>query len=146
MDVQETYVVSYENEAHWHYASLCVSYGFDLTLSAKLRVGLKFVHPLKGHIVRLDLDEDETYEPHLMIYLRETYLPDGRRELPRRDDYDIPIYPQHYSDIEQQWLDRPMENGSERSQFELLARELYIWFKVRPRSMNMMVTNEGNQE
>jgi hypothetical protein len=144
IEITENYVLTYENVEHKRYADLCGGFGFDLTVSASLRVGLKFVHPVKGHIVRLDRDEDPQhgtiYEPHLLIYLRESYRPDGRRELPRRDDYDTPIYPEHYSEIEDEWLNVAMSDGTKVTDYEFLARELYIWFKVRPHSLNTQKT------
>jgi hypothetical protein len=136
--INDNYIVTFDNEEHKRYVELLQSFGFDLILSASLSVGLKFVHPIKGHIVRLDIDDDdlvdELYEPHLFIYRRPIITPANvAPDVPPMQAYDTPMYPEHYSDVEWQWLQE-----EKLSNFELLKRELYIWFKVRPHSMNTM--------
>jgi hypothetical protein len=125
--MQETLVVRYANAEHHRYAQLCMRFGFNITVTPALEVGLKFVHP-KGHVVRLDFDgEDpnEIYEPHLFIHMRGHF----------RANYDTPTYPEHYSDKEWEWLNRNMSDEQKPTLYEFFARELHIWFKVRPYSM-----------
>lgn len=147
-EILQTCVIRFENAEHKDYAELCLSYGFVLTLSASMRIGLRFVHPVKGHVVRLDRDDnlgtDELYEPHLLIYTPSRteigpfyVLPqNGAPEFPACEDFQTPMYPEHYSDVENAWLSRPMADGGEVTLREFLERELHIWFKVRPHNMN----------
>jgi hypothetical protein len=135
MPIKETYVVTYENDDHRKYAALCLLYGFRLTVDATLRVGMRFDHPIKGHIVRLDREDEGSealYEPTLMIHKQTFFDPD--RDLPQRDDYIVPLHPDHYSDEE--WRFLTASAGPKVSGFELLSRELYLWLKVRPYSLN----------
>lgn len=137
--MQETLVVRFANPEHQQYTGLCMEYGFNITVTPSLEVGLKFVHP-KGHVVRLDFDgEDpnEIYEPHLFIHMRGHYNPASTPETVRQN-YDTPTYPEHYSDTEWDWLTANMPNGQKPTSYEFFARELHIWFKVRPHSMNTL--------
>lgn len=137
MTVNDSYIVSFDNEEHKRYVELLQEYGFDIVVTANLKVGLRFIHPLKGHVVRLDEDvgapEGEVYEPHLFIFVRPANVPTGLPEAQPMQAYDTPMHPEHYSDVEWEWLQE-----KKASDFELLRRELHIWFKVRPRSMNTM--------
>jgi hypothetical protein len=134
--VNEHYVVSFEDEEHKRYVELLQEFGFNLSLSGGLKVGLQFYHPIKHHIVRLDREEDpstgEIYEPHLFIRARQSNS-SGRVIIPQMADYDTPMYPDHYSVIEWDWL-----QADDPSCIEFLKRELHIWFKVRPHSLNTM--------
>lgn len=130
--ITETLVVSFENDEHRRYALLCGSFGFNMTMNAALQIDTRFVHP-KGYIVRLDRQDDTTtsefYEPHLMVSRKGTHV-----EWPRREDYDTPMHPDHYSDMEWQWLEG--DEPSSTTSLEFLTRELYLWVKIRPHRLS----------
>jgi hypothetical protein len=127
--VPETIIVAYENDEHRRYAKLCGGFGFDMVVNADLSVGTRFTHP-KGHFVRLDRLDDTTtsaiYDPMLIIRVRSI-----SGKLPRPEDYEAPLYPDHYSDVEWDWL-----QSDEPSDFEFLTRQLYLWTKIRPHRLN----------
>jgi hypothetical protein len=129
--IAETWVVTFENPEHKQYVDLLQEYGFDITVTSSLKVGLDFRHPKKHHIVRLDIDDErnrgQIYEPHFFVHKAAFVHNKGVNMA----DYDTPMFPSHYSQIEWNWLTQ-----DDASLFEVLRRELHIWFKVRPHSMN----------
>ena len=129
MSIDESLSIHYEDAAHKRYADLLMRYGFTFEIVAPgMRVGLAFTHPAKLHRVYLERETpDEDWTPKLMIYR----LGSGTREFPNRDNFDVPMQPTHYSDFEWRALqdDKPDD-------FTFLERELHIWFKVRPKSLN----------
>jgi hypothetical protein len=136
--IEEHYVLSFKNGEHKAYVDLAQEYGFDIVVSANLKVGLRFVHPGRHHIIQLHVDEDhdrdQQYEPHLYIYVREQgKYSAGKKYTADMLEYDTPMFPSHYTEMEWTWL----TNG-DPPLLEFLRRELHIWFKVRPHTMNTM--------
>lgn len=126
----------FADEEHRRYYDLLLSYGFSFEVSAMMQVGRRFIHPTKGHLVELEINEDEPdseiYEPKLRILRRSTDHNGMPKAMPSLDDYDTPLF-EDYSLMEQGCL-REVSGDS----FAMLQRELYIWMKVRPHSLNSL--------
>ena len=132
--IQEQVTLIYENAEHRQYAELVSFYGFSMIVSPSLQVGRRFVHPTKLHEVELDTTDDggrEMYEPKLWIWTRPRYARNGLPERPKADDFVVPVYPEHYSTLEWQEINRDTPDS-----LTALERELHIWLRVRPYSLN----------
>lgn len=139
MSISEMLTISYQDTEHKRYAELLMRYGFSLQIVVPgMHVGMVFSHPVKTHRVYLERNEPgETLLPKLFIFRPKiSRLPDA--EFPQRDQFEVPMHPSHYSDFEWRAL---QENDPD--DYTFLERELHIWFKVRPKSLNTQLRLNG---
>jgi len=113
----EMIVVRFVNERHQQFHRILLEHDFSFEVDRDLRVGLRYRHPVKPVIVELRGADEDDLEPVCI-------KPDG-------DVY----YTGDFSKTEFDWIFEQVNDD-----FDSLRRELHVLLKVRPKSLNTMIT------
>ncbi len=136
--ITEQLTIVYEDAEHQRYCELLMEYGFAFEIQPpKMLVGMTFVHPTKNHRVVLDRDDNDDgtglLEPKLLIF-NPGFTKRGTVLFPDKDNFIVPTEVD-YSELEWHAL-----SSDKPDDFTMLRRELHIWLKIRPHSLNSQVT------
>jgi hypothetical protein len=144
--ITESVTIRYRDEDHRRFADITREFGFVTCVTPTMEVGLQFFHPTKFFIVEIEPEADpelegRLYTPRFLVLKAPLKIPVEsifsafHNGLLKPDQYVVPFGRDSFTEAEDRWV---FEKDDD---FQILWRELYLYVKVRPNTMNnFMVT------